>query len=58
MILRIIINDRGFAVSSIFLSLIRSALGTALNGKPKEEYATFAEQAFPFTFGSGQLQQG
>src|SRR5690606_5945699 len=33
------INDREFAVSSIFLSLIRSALGTALNGQPKEEYA-------------------
>ena len=52
------INDRGFAVSSIFLSLIRSALGTALNGKPKEEYVSFAEQAFPFTFEFGPVATG
>ncbi|WP_332645525.1 methyltransferase domain-containing protein [Lysinibacillus sp. 54212] len=49
------INDRGFATSSIFLSLIRKALGTALNGKPKEEYATFAEQAFPLQFEFGPV---
>lgn len=49
------INDREFAVSTIFLSLIRSALGTALNGKPKEEYVTYAEMAFPFTFEFGPL---
>ncbi|WP_107840841.1 methyltransferase domain-containing protein [Metasolibacillus meyeri] len=49
------INDRGFATSSIFLSLIRKMLGTALNGKPQEQYATFAEQAFPFTFEFGPV---
>ncbi|MDR7003022.1 hypothetical protein [Neobacillus niacini] len=32
------INDREFAVSSIFTSAIRKALGTALNGKPQEKY--------------------
>lgn len=49
------INDREFAVSTIFLSLIRSALGTALNGKPKEGYIKYAEMAFPFTFEIGPL---
>ena len=49
------INDREFAVSTIFLSLIRSALGTALNGKPKEEYAHYASQTFPFTFEIGPV---
>ncbi|WP_042477285.1 methyltransferase domain-containing protein [Bacillus ndiopicus] len=49
------INDRGFATSSIFLSLIRKMLGTALNGKPQEQYIAFAEQAFPFTFEFGPV---
>lgn len=49
------INDREFAVSTIFLSLIRSALGTALNGKPKEEYEKYATQQFPFTFEIGPV---
>jgi len=49
------INDREFAVSTIFLSLIRSALGTALNGKPKEEYIQFAAMDFPFTFEFGPI---
>lgn len=49
------INDREFAVSTIFLSLIRSALGTALNGKPKEEYSRYATMAFPFSFEIGPL---
>jgi len=49
------INDREFAVSTIFLSLIRSALGTALNGKPKEEYETYVQQPFPFTFEIGPV---
>lgn len=49
------INDREFAVSSIFLSLIRSALATALNGKPKEPYERYVTQAFPFTFEIGPV---
>ena len=49
------INDRSFAASSIFLSLIRKMLGTALNGKPQEQYVAFAEQAFPFTFEFGPI---
>lgn len=49
------INDREFAVSTIFLSLIRSALGTALNGKPKEEYEKYVSQPFPFTFEVGPV---
>ncbi|WP_203333511.1 3' terminal RNA ribose 2'-O-methyltransferase Hen1 [Planococcus beigongshangi] len=49
------INDREFAVSSIFLSLIRSALGTALNGQPKEEYAEWVAHPFPFTFELGPV---
>ncbi|WP_310831561.1 3' terminal RNA ribose 2'-O-methyltransferase Hen1 [Paenibacillus pedocola] len=32
------INDREFVTSSLFCSYIRPALGTALNGKPKEAY--------------------
>lgn len=49
------INDREFAVSSIFLSMIRSALGTALNGQPKEEYAEWVTHRFPFTFDLGPV---
>jgi hypothetical protein len=49
------INDREFAVSTIFLSLIRSALGTALNGKPKVEYEKYVSQRFPFTFEFGPV---
>nr|WP_042355764.1 3' terminal RNA ribose 2'-O-methyltransferase Hen1 [Bacillus rubiinfantis] len=40
------INDREFATSSIFLSGIRKALGTALNGKPKEEYTKWVKHPF------------
>ncbi|MDE0584686.1 3' terminal RNA ribose 2'-O-methyltransferase Hen1 [Planococcus sp. A6] len=49
------INDREFAVSSIFLSMIRSALGTALNGQPKEEYTEWVTYSFPFTFELGPV---
>lgn len=49
------INDREFAVSSIFLSMIRSALGTALNGQPKEEYMEWVSHPFPFTFEFGPV---
>ncbi len=49
------INDREFAVSSIFCSFIRNALGTALNGQPKEEYSQWASHAFPFQFTFGPV---
>lgn len=49
------INDREFAVSSIFISLIRSALGTALNGKPKEEYLKWVDHHFPLVFSFGPV---
>ena len=47
------INDREFVVSSLFCSYIRPALGTALNGKPKADYADWVEHVFPLevTFG-------
>lgn len=49
------INDREFAASSIFLSFIRSALGTALNGQPKEEYAEWVEHPFAFSLEIGPV---
>lgn len=49
------INDREFAVSSIFCSFIRSALGTALNGQPKEEYIEWVNHPFPFEFEFGPV---
>jgi 3' terminal RNA ribose 2'-O-methyltransferase Hen1 len=47
------INDREFAASSIFVSAIRKALGTALNGKPDENYAEWVTHPFQIgvTFG-------
>ncbi|EGW40788.1 3' terminal RNA ribose 2'-O-methyltransferase Hen1 [Desulfosporosinus sp. OT] len=49
------INDREFVVSSIFCSYIRSALGTALNGRPKDEYLDWAKHAFLLTIGFGPV---
>lgn len=49
------INDREFVVSSIFCSYIRSALGTALNGRPKEEYLSWVRHAFRMTIGFGPV---
>lgn len=49
------INDREFAVSSIFTSFIRSALGTALNGQPKEEYMEWVSYRFPFKLQFGPV---
>jgi 3' terminal RNA ribose 2'-O-methyltransferase Hen1 len=40
------INDREFAVSSLFLAYIRNTLSTALNGKPKEEYHSWVAHPF------------
>lgn len=49
------INDRAHAVSTIFLSFIRKAIGTALNGKPKEAYARYVAIPYPFTFEIGPV---
>ncbi|TDL78499.1 3' terminal RNA ribose 2'-O-methyltransferase Hen1 [Peribacillus frigoritolerans] len=49
------INDREFAVSSLFCSFIRSALGTALNGQPKEEYSEWVNYRFSFQFEFGPV---
>ncbi|MEH7247533.1 3' terminal RNA ribose 2'-O-methyltransferase Hen1 [Neobacillus niacini] len=40
------INDREFAVSSLFITSIRKALGTALNGKPDEKYEKWVDHLF------------
>ncbi|MDN4617361.1 3' terminal RNA ribose 2'-O-methyltransferase Hen1 [Paenibacillus sp. PsM32] len=47
------INDRELAVSSLFCSYIRPALGTALNGKPKADYMNWVDYQFDLqmTFG-------
>jgi 3' terminal RNA ribose 2'-O-methyltransferase Hen1 len=49
------INDREFAASSIFVSSIRKALGTALNGKPKEEYSSWVEYPFEMELSFGPV---
>ncbi|NPC94074.1 3' terminal RNA ribose 2'-O-methyltransferase Hen1 [Bacillus sp. WMMC1349] len=49
------INDREFVVSSIFCSFLRSALSTALNGKPKAEYDSWVNHCFPLEFSFGPL---
>ncbi|MEK5024064.1 3' terminal RNA ribose 2'-O-methyltransferase Hen1 [Paenibacillus sp. FSL M7-1046] len=47
------INDREFVTSSLFCTYIRPALGTALNGKPKEAYLPWVGQrlALELSFG-------
>ncbi|HWO95040.1 MAG TPA: 3' terminal RNA ribose 2'-O-methyltransferase Hen1 [Bacillus sp. (in: firmicutes)] len=49
------INDREFAVSSLFCSYIRTALGTALNGKPKEEFIEWVDHPFNMEVGFGPV---
>jgi 3' terminal RNA ribose 2'-O-methyltransferase Hen1 len=49
------INDREFAVSSIFCTFIRTALGTGLNGQPKEEYIEWVNHPFSFQFSFGPV---
>jgi 3' terminal RNA ribose 2'-O-methyltransferase Hen1 len=49
------INDREFAVSSLFLTYIKSALGTALNGRPKEEYRDWVNHPFSFDVSFGPI---
>ena len=49
------INDREFAVSSLFCSYARSALGTALNGRTLEEYLPWVSHAFDLNIGFGPV---
>ncbi|MDQ6598977.1 3' terminal RNA ribose 2'-O-methyltransferase Hen1 [Bacillus salipaludis] len=49
------INDREFAVSSIFTSAIRKALGTALNGKPQEGYSKWVQHPFEMEIAFGPV---
>ncbi|MEH7332128.1 3' terminal RNA ribose 2'-O-methyltransferase Hen1 [Neobacillus drentensis] len=49
------INDREFAASSIFVSSIRKALGTALNGKPKEEFNVWVGHPFEMELAFGPI---
>ncbi|MBM4761305.1 3' terminal RNA ribose 2'-O-methyltransferase Hen1 [Bacillus sp. B15-48] len=49
------INDREFVVSSLFCTSIRKALGTALNGKPKEEYLEWVDHKFDLEIGFGPI---
>lgn len=49
------INDREFAVSSLFVSTIRKALGTALNGKPQEDYVQWVGHLFEMEINFGPV---
>jgi 3' terminal RNA ribose 2'-O-methyltransferase Hen1 len=49
------INDREFAVSSLFITAIRKALGTALNGKPDEEYLQWVDHPFEIKLALGPV---
>jgi 3' terminal RNA ribose 2'-O-methyltransferase Hen1 len=49
------INDREFAVSSLFITTIRKALGTALNGKPDEAYLEWVDHPFEIELAFGPV---
>lgn len=49
------INDREFAVSSLFITTIRKALGTALNGRPDEEYLKWVDHPFQMELSFGPV---
>lgn len=49
------INDREFAVSSLFITTIRKALGTALNGKPQEDYIQWVNHPFDLELSFGPV---
>ncbi|MDP1510031.1 3' terminal RNA ribose 2'-O-methyltransferase Hen1 [Paenibacillus sp. CMAA1739] len=49
------INDREFVTSSLFCTYIRGALGTALNGKPKENYAAWVAHRFALELSFGPV---
>ena len=49
------INDREFVTSSLFCTYIRGSLGTALNGKPKEDYAGWVKHPFALELSFGPV---
>ncbi|APB77469.1 3' terminal RNA ribose 2'-O-methyltransferase Hen1 [Paenibacillus polymyxa] len=49
------INDREFVTSSLFCTYIRGSLGTALNGKPKEDYAGWVTHPFALELSFGPV---
>lgn len=49
------INDREFVVNSLFCTSIRKALGTALNGKPKEEFVEWVNHPFELQLNFGPV---
>ncbi|WP_449599513.1 3' terminal RNA ribose 2'-O-methyltransferase Hen1 [Paenibacillus sp. Marseille-Q9583] len=49
------INDREFVTSSRFCSYIRPALGTALNGKPKEVFLPWVDHKFQLELSFGPV---
>ncbi|AIQ45222.1 methyltransferase type 12 [Paenibacillus sp. FSL R7-0273] len=49
------INDREFVTGSLFCSYIRGALGTALNGKPKEAYLPWVTQPLQLELSFGPV---
>lgn len=49
------INDREFVTSSRFCSYIRPALGTALNGKPKETFLPWVDHKFQLELSFGPV---
>jgi 2-polyprenyl-3-methyl-5-hydroxy-6-metoxy-1,4-benzoquinol methylase len=49
------INNREFVVSSIFCTLVRPSLGTALNGQPHEDYLGWVNHKFQFEFSFGPV---
>ncbi|AUO05641.1 methyltransferase type 12 [Paenibacillus jamilae] len=49
------INDREFVTSSLFCTYIRGTLGTALNGKPKEDYIAWVTHPFALELSFGPV---
>lgn len=49
------INDREFVTSSLFCTYIRGALGTALNGKPKEAYVPWVKEPLQLELSFGPV---
>lgn len=49
------INDRAYAMSSLFCTLTRSAFSTALNGKPKSPYQEWVHHPFELEVSLGPL---
>lgn len=49
------INDRAYAMSSLFCTLTRSAFSTALNGKPKPGYEEWVQHPYELEISLGPL---